>query len=83
MTNNVYILTLAVTLLFTTVIMVALGQDDISHYYLIYVVETLVITEIFIRSSLTSRFSLTAVCIFLFGGFAAIVAVNVIKILSL
>ena len=83
MTNNTYILSLAITLLLTAVILVAIGQDDISLFYLFFVVESLVITEIFIRSSLTSRFSLTAVCIFLFSGFLAIVIVKVVKILSL
>ncbi len=48
---NSYILSTALLLLLTTVILVALGQNSIDIYYSIYIMEALILTELYVYFS--------------------------------
>ena len=78
---NSYILITAILLLLTTVILVAMGEDSLDIYYTIYVIEALVVTELYVYLNSKARRGLTLVSALLFGGFLVIVSLEVIKIL--
>ena len=79
---NNYILTVAILLLLTTVILVALGHNSLDTYYVAYVIEALIITELYVYLSAKARRGLNFVSSILFGGFLFIVALKVIEILA-
>lgn len=78
---NSYILTTAIVLLLTTVILVATGQNSLDIYFTVYTIETLVITELNVYFNAKARRGLTSVSALLFAGFLVIVAIHVLKIL--
>jgi len=78
---NSYILIIAVLLLLTTVILVAMGQNSLDTYYTLYVVEALIVTELYVYFNTKARRGLTMVSTILFGGFLIVVSLQVIKIL--
>ena len=79
---NSYILIVAVLMLATTVIMTALGQPKLENYYTFYVLETLVVTELFVLLSARARRALYLVSLLLFAGFLIILAQKVIAVLA-
>ena len=79
---NNYILLIAVLLLLTTVILVAVGQNSLGVYYTVYVVEALIITELYVYLNAKARRGLSLVSTILFGGFLVVVSLQVIKILA-
>jgi len=79
---NSYILTVAILLLLTTIILVGIGQNSLDIYYTIYVLEALVVTELYVYFSTKARRGLNLVSILLFGGFTFIISQQVIKILT-
>lgn len=78
---NRYILTVAVLLLLTTVILVARNVDSLEVYYTLYVLETLVATELYGYFNTRARRGLHTISGLLFLGFIAIVLVRVVKII--
>ena len=78
---NNYILIIAVLLLLTTVILVALGQNSLDIYYTVYVIEALIVTELYVYFNAKARRGLNLVSTILFGGFLVVVSLQVIKIL--
>ena len=78
---NNYILIIAVLFLLTTVILVALGQNSLDIYYTVYIIEALIVTELYVYLNTKARRGLTMVSTILFGGFLVIVSLQVIKIL--
>ena len=78
---NTYILTISLSLLLTTVILIALGLAAIDVYYTIYIVEALVITELHVCFNSKARRGLTLASIILFTGFLFALVIQVIKIL--
>jgi len=78
---NNYILIVAVLLLLTTVILVATGQNSLDIYYTVYVIEALIVTELYVYFNAKARRGLNLVSTILFGGFLVIVSLQVIKIL--
>ena len=78
---NSYILIIATLLLLTTVILVALGQNSLDIYYTTYVIEALIVTELYVYFNAKARHGLSLVSAILFGGFLVIVSLQVIKIL--
>ena len=78
---NSYILTTAIVLLLTTVILVATGQNSLDVYFTVYTIETLVITELNVYFNAKARHGLTSVSALLFAGFLVIVAIHILKIL--
>ena len=78
---NNYILIVAVLLLLTTVILVATGQNSLDIYYTVYIIEALIVTELYVYFNAKARRGLTMVSTILFGGFLVVVSLQVIKIL--
>ena len=79
---NNYILTVAILLMLTTVILVALGQDSLGIYYSSYIIEALVVTELFVHFNTRARRGLSLVSTVLFGGLLLIVSLQVINMLA-
>jgi len=79
---NNYILTVAVLLLLTTIILIGLGQNALDVYYTIYILEALIVTELYVYLNAKARRGLNLVSIILFGGFLVIVSLRVIEILA-
>jgi len=79
---NNYILTVAILLLLTTVILAAMGQTSLDIYYTLYIIEALIVTELYVYFNARARRGLSLVSTLLFGGFLVIVAQQVIKILT-
>ena len=71
---NSYILTVASLLLATTVILAALGQNSLEVYYIVYILEALAVTELYVYLSTRARRGLNRVSLLLFAGFLLIVA---------
>ena len=80
---NGYILIVAVLLLLPTVIFVALGLNSLDSYYTVYIVEALIVTEIYVHINAKARRGLSLVTTILFGGFLVIFSLQAIKILGL
>jgi hypothetical protein len=78
---NNYIVLVASLLLLTTVILTAYGVDSLDVYYTLYVVEALIVTELYVYFSARARRGLTVVSTVLFAGFLVIVASAVLRIL--
>jgi len=78
---NNYILSLAIPLLLTTVILAALGQESIEIYFVLYILEAFVVTEIYVHLNAKARRGLNSVGILLFAGFMIIVVQKIIAIL--
>jgi len=79
---NSYILIVALLLLLTTVILVATGQNSLDIYYTIYIIEALIVTELYVYFNAKARRGLNLVSAILFGGFLFIASLQVIKILA-
>ena len=78
---NSYILIVAGLLLLTTVIMAVMKQEALDVYYTIYIIEALVVTELYVYFNPKARRGLSLVSAILFGGFLFVVSLEVIKIL--
>ena len=78
---NNYILIVAILLLLTTVILVAAGRNSLDIYYTVYIIEALIVTELYVYFNAKARRGLNFVSAILFAGFLFIVASRVIKIL--
>ena len=68
-------------LLATTVILVATGQTSLDIFYSLYVIEALIVTELFVYFNKKSRRVLNVVGIMLFGGFCIVLCLQVLKAL--
>ncbi len=79
---NSYILIVAILFLLTTVILVATGQNSLDIYFIAYLIEALIVTELYVYFNAKARRGLNFVSAILFGGFLFIVALQVIKILA-
>ena len=78
---NNYIILAASLLLLTTVILAAYGVNSLDIYYTLYVVEALIVTELYVYFNARARRGLTVVSAVLFAGFLVIVASAVLNIL--
>ena len=79
---NGYILITALVLLLTTIILIAAGQASLNVYYTAYIIEALIITELFVYSNAKAHHRLTLISAVLFGGFLFVASLEVIKILA-
>ena len=79
---NDYILLVAIALLLTTIILVAAGQNSLDVYYSMYIIEALIVTELYVYFNAKARRGLNLVSSLLFGGFLVIVSLQVIRILA-
>jgi hypothetical protein len=78
---NRYILTVALLLLLTTVVLIAAGQNSLDVYYTIYVIEALIITELYVYFNGKARRGLNLVSMLLFGGFIIVLCFQVVRII--
>ena len=78
---NRYILFLALLLLLTTGILSAVGENRLDLYFSIYVIESLILTELYLYLNPKARRGLSRVNYILFAGFLFIVALKVVEIL--
>ena len=78
---NRYFVILATVLLSTTVILVATGQTSLDLFYSLYVIEALIVTELFVYFNKKSRRVLNVVGVMLFGGFCIVLCLQVLKAL--
>ena len=79
---NSYIIILSVLLLLTTVVLAAGAGNDLDIYYICYVIEALIVTELFVYFSERARRALNRVGLVLFAGFLVIVAAQVYQVLT-
>lgn len=79
---NRYILSVALLLLLTTVILIGTGQSSLDIYYTVYVLEALIITELYAYFNNKARRGLTYVSTMLLGGFVIGLCFQVFKILT-
>jgi hypothetical protein len=79
---NSYILIVSIALLSTTIILAALGQQKLDIYYTLYIIEALIITELYVYLNARARRALNAVSLLLFGGFLIIIVQQVAAILA-
>ncbi len=79
---NHYVLTIALSLLLTTVILIATGQNSLDIYYTIYVIESFIVTELYAYFNNKARRGLTLVSTMLFGGFVIVLCFQALKILA-
>ena len=79
---NSYILTIALLLLLTTTILIAIGQNSLDIYYSVFIIEALVVTELYVFFNAKARRGLNLVSAILLAGFLVIVSLEVIKILA-
>ena len=79
---NRYIITIALLLLLTTVILIATGQNSLDVYYTIYIVEALIVTELYIHFNNKARRGLNYVSTMLFGGFIIVLCFQALKLLA-
>lgn len=79
---NRYILIMAVVFCITSVIFAIADVSSISPCLTIYVVESLILTELFIYLNPKTRRNLNRINVILFGLFLALVAVEVVGILT-
>ena len=79
---NSYIVTVAIVLLLTAVILIATGQDALDTYYTIFIIEALIITELYAVFNSKARRGLAFTSGLLFAGFLIVIGIQVIKILS-
>jgi hypothetical protein len=78
---NRYILTVSLSLLITTVILIAIGLASLDVYYTTYIIEALVITELYVYFNEKARRGLNMVSSILLGGFVIVLCLQVLKIL--
>ena len=78
---NSYILVVASLLLATTVILAAYGVTSLDVYYTLYVIEALIVTELYVYFNSRARRGLTVVSTVLFAGFLVVVLSAVLNIL--
>ena len=78
---NRYFFTVAIVLLSTTVILIAAGQTSLDIFYSIYVIEALIVTELFVNFNKKSRRALNIIGVMLFGGFGIVLCLQVLKAL--
>ena len=79
---NRYILIIALVLLLTTLVLIAIGQTTLSAYYIVYVLEALIITELYIHFNAKARRGLSSVSAILFGGFLLVICLEFVHILA-
>ena len=78
---NRYFITVAIVLLSTAIILIAAGQTSLDIFYSLYVVEALIVTELFVYFNKKSRRVLNIVGVLLFGGFGIVLCLQILKTL--
>ena len=72
----------ALPLLLTTIILIGIGQTSLNVYYITYIIETLVLTELYTYFNNKARRGLNFISAVLFGSFLFIVSLEVFKMIE-
>ena len=80
---NSYILSLTFILLLTAVILTAAGGSALKYFFPVFVLEAIIITELFVYLNSKARQRLTFVSAVLLGGFLVYLTVNLAAILGI
>ncbi|APV45128.1 hypothetical protein Dform_01809 [Dehalogenimonas formicexedens] len=78
---NNYVLSVSTALLATVVILAGFGQQSLDVYYTLFIIEALIITELYVYLNNKARRALNLVSVLLFAGFLVIVLQKVAAIL--
>ena len=78
---NRYIISLALILTLTTVILASFGHDSLDIYYTVYVIEALALTELYVYFSPRAGRGLNVVSGILFAGFMVVVGIAVAEVI--
>jgi hypothetical protein len=78
---NRYILIIASLFLLTTVILIAMEQHELEIYFILYIVEALVVTQLHVNLNPKARAGLSVINTLLFSCFIVIVISKIIGIL--
>jgi len=62
--------------------MIATGQTSLDIYFTVYVIEALVITELYVYINNKARRGLAYVSTILFGGFIIVLCLQIVRILA-
>ena len=79
---NSYITIITLVLLLSTLVLIAVGQTSLSVYYVVYILEALLITELYIHLNAKARRGLSSISAVLFGGFLLVICLEFINILA-
>ena len=79
---NRYILIVTLVLLLSTLVLIAIGQTSLSTYYIVYILEALVITELYIHFNAKARRGLSSIGAILFGVFLFVICVELVHMLA-
>lgn len=79
---NSYIIIITLVLLLSTLVLIALGQTSLSVYYVVYILEALIITELFIHFNAKARRGLNSIGAILFGGFLLVICLEFVHMLA-
>ncbi len=79
---NRYIITIATLLIVTTAILVAFGVNSLAIYYVIYIIEAFIVTELYRQFGPRARRGLNIVSIILLGGFLPVIVLQFVKLLA-
>ena len=79
---NSYILSVTILLLLTTIILIAIGQNSLDIFFTVYIIEALVITELYVYLNTRARHGLAFISITLFGVFLFVVCLELINMLA-
>ena len=78
---NKYVIIVAISLLLTTVIMTAFNVDSLMTYFITYVFELMIITELFRRFRPQARKALKKISLLCFGIFIFTLVLKITMIL--
>ena len=79
---NRYILIVTLVLLLSTLVLITIGQTSLSTYYIVYILEALVITELYIHFNAKARRGLSSIGAVLFGVFLFVIYLEFVHILA-
>jgi ABC-type cobalamin transport system permease subunit len=79
---NNYVIAVASLLLLTTVVLATIEVNSLDVYYTCYVVEALIVTELYVYFNSRARRSLTIVSAVLFAGFMVIILSAALRVLT-
>ena len=79
---NYYILLVAVVLLVTTTILIAVAETRLDIYYTVFIIEALLVTELYVSFNPKARRGLNFVSTTLFAGFLFVVVLQVMNLVA-
>ena len=79
---NRYIITIAILFVVSTAVLAAFGINTLAIYYIIYIIEAFIVTELYRHLIPRARRGLNMVSIILLGGFLSVIILQFIRLLA-